>query len=601
MGPFAERDLADERGLDPVRPAFDLGALGKRAVCRRHRVELLLQVAEVALAEAGADVACILQRAVGVVHAEQQRAEIGARPGRIGIAGDHEFLAALALQLDPVGAARAAVRRALALADDAFQAERERRLDHAVGRRVEHFAEADARRGRLRNHAVQQCAARFQRRDAQVVAIEVRQVEEVVDDVLGAARIERVLQRAEVGHALRIRHHDLAVVPARRQARFTQAALQGTELGRPVVAVAGDELHVVAVDAGEHPVAVELDLVDPRAGIARRCVGKHGELRRELVGQRGRLGFGRQHGLRARLATWRLLCRRRRARGRRGLRHRQRLHAVGQLVDHAELGGRPHVGIALLDEQPRLLFFVVLLDPHQHPAAVQLVAVQVELEVALAQALVRIAHRTPEALVPDDDLARAVLLRGDGAFEAGIRQRVILDVDRHALFLRIEARALGHGPAHQRAVEFEPEVVVQPARPVLLHHEGQAIGSRNAAFGRLRRDLEITLGAVAAQGGVGCGCRSIGHAVRFSLRPPRLTRDARRRVGKRRVGLSEPAERCQRTASRKSTTRRVSSSSRPSKKWRAPGTMTWREPRDLAICARRSSAPVRATSQSSLP
>ena len=63
--------------------------------------------------------------------------------------------------------------------------------------------------------------------------------------------------------------------------------------------------------------------------------------------------------------------------------------------------------------------------------------------------------------------------------------RVVLDVDGRVPDVRIEGRALGHGPAHQHAVDLEPEVVVQPSRPVPLHDEPRRM--TGSAGGRLRR------------------------------------------------------------------------------------------------------------------
>lgn len=52
---------------------------------------------------------------------QQQCAETAAAAFRVGVADDHELLALLALELDPVGAATAAVGAVDALADQAFE------------------------------------------------------------------------------------------------------------------------------------------------------------------------------------------------------------------------------------------------------------------------------------------------------------------------------------------------------------------------------------------------------------------------------------------------------------------------------------------------
>src|SRR6185369_10900815 len=103
---------------------------------------------------------------------------------------------------------------------------------------------------------------------------------------------------------------------------------------------------------------------------------------------------------------------------------RPRYHAVGQLVDDAVLRCRPRRVVALLDQQPRLLALAgVAVHAHQRPAAVQLLAMQLELELAGTVARARVADRLPGAAVPDDHGARAVLPGRDHAFEAGVRDR----------------------------------------------------------------------------------------------------------------------------------------------------------------------------------
>src|SRR6185312_14231022 len=130
---------------------------------------------------------------------------------------------------------------------------------------------------------------------------------------------------------------------------------------------------------------------------------------------------------------------------------------------------RPRLLVALLDEEPRLLALVlVAVHAHQRPAPVELLAVELELELAFTVALARIAEGQPFAAVPNDHGASAVLPGRDHALEARVGERMVLHVHRHAPHVRIEARALGHRPALERAVELEAEVVMQPPRRVLL-------------------------------------------------------------------------------------------------------------------------------------
>jgi len=160
--------------------------------------------------------------------------------------------------------------------------------------------------------------------------------------------------------------------------------------------------------------------------------------------------------------------------------------------------------VALLDEQPVVAALAVApLQAHQHPAAVQLGAVQDELEIALLVAGGGIPVGLPPAAIPQHHGAAAVLAGRDDALEAAILDRVVLDMDRQALDGRIEARPLWHRPALQHAVELEPEVVMRPAGHVLLDHEarlgGAAGAPRAGRAGRLGGAREIALAVVFAQ------------------------------------------------------------------------------------------------------
>ena len=133
--------------------------------------------------------------------------------------------------------------------------------------------------------------------------------------------------------------------------------------------------------------------------------------------------------------------------------------------------------------------------PDERPAALQPLAVQAELQLALLQAFVRIVERLPGAAVPQHDGAAAILALRDGAFEAAIFERVVLGVDGEPLLRRIEARPARHRPAFQDAVELKPEIVVEARRGVLLDDKAVAApflatlprGSAVLVKSRLRR------------------------------------------------------------------------------------------------------------------
>src|SRR5258708_26973488 len=178
-------------------------------------------------------------------------------------------------------------------------------------------------------------------------------------------------------------------------------------------------------------------------------------------------------------------------------------HAVRRFVDDAvrtALCKR----IAFLDQEPSLLtrFAAVLaaVCSHQRPAALELIAVEPELEMSLFVACDRISAGNPRPAIPHHHRAGPVLVGRDDALEAAVFERMVFDVDREPLVLRIETRALGYRPAQQHAAELEPEVVMQAARSVLLDHERQRLrlGVHDPPA-RLGGQAEVALFTVALQ------------------------------------------------------------------------------------------------------
>ena len=152
-----------------------------------------------------------------------------------------------------------------------------------------------------------------------------------------------------------------------------------------------------------------------------------------------------------------------------------------------------------LDEQPVLLAaFVASLHVDEMPLAFELGALQLELEVAFRQLLVGITFGRPLPAVPHDDAAGAVFAFGDAPFELGVIERMILDVHRQALVIGRQARTPGHGPALQHAIELEAQVVMQPARSVLLDDEQMPTLAGEFAA-RLRGAREVALLCILAQ------------------------------------------------------------------------------------------------------
>ncbi|MGY3587190.1 hypothetical protein ACVIF9_005867 [Bradyrhizobium sp. USDA 4350] len=115
----------------------------------------------------------------------------------------------------------------------------------------------------------------------------------------------------------------------------------------------------------------------------------------------------------------------------------------------------------MLDQQPvgALAAEAVVLHPHQHPAAVQLVTVQRELQVALLEAALGIVG-FPGAAIPELHRAAAILVFRNGAFEVAIVERMILDLDRQPLVMRVERGPARHRPGLEDAVKLQPEIIM---------------------------------------------------------------------------------------------------------------------------------------------
>src|SRR4029453_16754891 len=180
----------------------------------------------------------------------------------------------------------------------------------------------------------------------EIVTVEIRDVESVVDEALGPARrAQRLLEGAEARDAALAGGDDLAVDPRLLHRKLRRLGGQRSELRGPVVPLTRVQPRLAACDPAEETVPVVLDLVEP--------VGPLGCLvheRRELGGELRRKGRGRGTGKRLRILRRGAASRRAdlldRAVGR---------DALGTLV-HDLGGGALLRGVVLvLEEEPLLL------------------------------------------------------------------------------------------------------------------------------------------------------------------------------------------------------------------------------------------------------
>ena len=110
---------------------------------------------------------------------------------------------------------------------------------------------------------------------------------------------------------------------------------------------------------------------------------------------------------------------------------------------------------------------------HQRPAALEFFAMQFKLELSAFEARDGVTHRRPQAAVPDDDIACSVLFGWNLAFKVGVGKRMVFHMHAHALDSRVETGPLGNSPTFQRALQFQPEVIVQIACCMLLDDKCQ--------------------------------------------------------------------------------------------------------------------------------
>ena len=141
--------------------------------------------------------------------------------------------------------------------------------------------------------------------------------------------------------------------------------------------------------------------------------------------------------------------------------------------------------VALLDQQPVVRAAAAapaaraLAGVHERERAAQLVAIELELDLAVDHTLRGVDQRAEHAAVPRDHRAGAVVAVRDDRFEVHVLERVVLDLDREALVIGVHRRRLRDRPRAQHAVDLDAEVPVHAGGVVLVHDEqlGAAAGA----------------------------------------------------------------------------------------------------------------------------
>jgi hypothetical protein len=195
---------------------------------------------------------------------------------------------------------------------------------------------------------------------------------------------------------------------------------------------------------------------------------------------------------------------------------------LGVALDELRAGGR---AIRLLEQEPILL---LLGHPGERPPAAELEAEQLKLQLSFGKLLERVALLgwSIPAAIPDDYAAGAIVAGRNDSLKIGVFDGVVLHMNRKALLLRPNGRALGHGPALEDPIHLKAQVVVEISGRVLVDDE-ETLARNPAPAERLGRPLGVALLPVFVKLrnlllGHGCGAslngsRVIGHKIKIRV------------------------------------------------------------------------------------
>ena len=468
--PFGEAHLRDQARLDPMRVAQPRSAPRRRGL-PLVAGELLLQLPPLLRGEAGSHFAGELVPTLPVRDRQQECAQ---RPRRVALARrpshDRQLLRRLRLELQPFARAALFIDGATRLEDQPFQPALPHPLQRFVDVARHLFSQPHLGRS-VGEDAAQQVSPFLQWAAAQVLSVEPQQVESEQHGLVHTA----LLDELEPRYALRVENADLAVDhgvaddDARERPRDPREPLAQIE------SVARPHRHPAVRQRAERPIAIVLHLRVPIA--RRRRIDERREHRRQVPAQ-DRVGRrSRRAQLPAPFGT---------ARGNPAAHHRLRplRHDVIRRV---------LLAILRLEHQPLRLAGCVAVGAHQVPLSLQLLAVELDDDVAFLPLLGKLSwrNRVAGAVVPDQRVAGPVFAVRDPPFEAAVLEGMILGLDGEALDRRVVAGPLRHRPRCERAVHLQADVVVEPRGVMLVHDEG-GLGVRDDRARRgLRRHGEV--------------------------------------------------------------------------------------------------------------
>src|SRR5262249_36204525 len=143
-----------------------------------------------------------------------------------------------------------------------------------------------------------------------------------------------------------------------------------------------------------------------------------------------------------------------------------------------------------LEEDPLL---GITATPHKNPFTLQLLSVEDKMKFSFAPTLFGCfgIHHVVNAVVPDDDIACAVVSFWNDALEISVVDRMIFRERGQTLLCGIEAGPFRNCPGTKYTFHFEAEVIMQARRVMFLNDETVAVFLRDFA-GRFRRFVEAS-------------------------------------------------------------------------------------------------------------
>src|SRR5690606_26084210 len=167
-----------------------------------------------------------------------------------------EFLPPGAFGLDPVLAATRAIGGIAILGYDAFEAQPAGMAENEFAVLLEMVAEAQDRRGTLKE-CLQGSLAADQRRRTQIIAIGVEEIEGIEDHPVGSAVGKIRLQRRKIRRAARAFHDHLAVDNGLLHRKTGERPDdRRAEFGSPVEAAPRQEMDLASAQMSLQPIAV---------------------------------------------------------------------------------------------------------------------------------------------------------------------------------------------------------------------------------------------------------------------------------------------------------------------------------------------------------